>query len=100
LSIFRNLSKLNKAKGKVAKVEQNIEKLIRENKELEERLKEVQSTQFVEKEIRDKLGLAKEGEIVVVLPDEEILRKLAPKIEEEETELPDPNWKKWIKLFL
>ena len=44
--------------------------------------------------------MAKEGEIVVILPDEHILRKLAPDREIEEEVLPDPNWKKWMKLFL
>ena len=97
---MRNISKINKAKEKVVKVEQNIEKLKEDNKELEEKLGEVQSTQFIEKQIRDKLGLAKEGEIIVVLPNEDVLRRLAPKIEEDETKLPDPNWKKWMNLFM
>ncbi len=43
--------------------------------------------------------MAKEGEIIIVLPDEEILGTLAPNLEEEEEALPDPNWKKWLKLF-
>jgi hypothetical protein len=41
----------------------------------------------------------KEGEVIVVLPDEDILRKLAPLLPTEENTLPEPNWKKWEKLF-
>ena len=44
--------------------------------------------------------MAKEGEIVVILPDPETVRKFAPSIYTEEEPLPDPNWKKWLKLFL
>ena len=66
---------------------------------MEQRLAEVKGEEYIEKQLRDNLGLAKEGEIVVVLPDEEILRKIAPSVPEEEDILPDPTWKKWLKLF-
>ena len=42
----------------------------------------------------------KDGETIVVLPEEETLRKMAPRFEREEEVLPDPTWKKWVKLFL
>jgi 2-phospho-L-lactate guanylyltransferase (CobY/MobA/RfbA family) len=77
-----------------------VKELQRENRKLKRDLQEKESEEFIEKELRNKLNLAKKGEIVVVLPDEEILRKLAPERVEEEEALPDPNWKKWLKLFL
>ncbi len=73
--------------------------LKKENEELQKRLTETQSPVYIERELRDKLGLAKRGEVVVVLPDAEILKRLAPKSSEEEDFLPDPTWKKWAKLF-
>ena len=63
-------------------------------------MEKVQSDIYIEKQMRDKLGLAKEEEVVIIMPDEEILRKLAPTYPEEEQTLPDPNWKKWAQLFL
>jgi hypothetical protein len=69
------------------------------NAELGKRLAEVKSQDYIEKQLRDKLGLAKPGEIVVVMPDADTLRKLAPKPVEEEAVLPDPTWKKWLRLF-
>ena len=33
------------------------------------------SDEFIEKQLRDKLGLAKKGEIILILPDEETLKK-------------------------
>lgn len=99
VSLFRNVQRVNKAKERIKEAEEELVELEKEKEELEVRLEFVQSDQFIEKQLRDNLGLAKEGEVVVVLPDEEILRKLAPKHVEEEETLPDPNWKKWYKLF-
>ena len=99
LSLAKNVLKINKANQKIEEAEEKVAKLKKENAELEDRLSQVQSEAYIEQQLRDKLGLAKEGEIVVVLPDEETLRKLAPKPVEEEETLPDPNWKRWIHLF-
>src|SRR3990170_4508136 len=87
LSFYKNIGRV-----------QEIKRMTKE-KDLEKKLEEVKSDDYIEKQIRDKLGLAKEGEIVVVLPPPEVVRKLAPKIEEQEDTLPDPNWKKWFHLF-
>lgn len=99
LSLIRNISKIADAEKRISKAQQRVEKLRKENEETERRLAEVKGEEYIEKQLRDKLGLAKEGEIVVVLPDEETLRKIAPGIAEEEDVLPDPTWKKWLKLF-
>lgn len=99
LSLIRNISKIAGAEKRISKAQERVEKLRKENKETERRLAEVRGEEYIEKQLRDKLGLAKEGEIVVVLPDEETLRKIAPGIAEEEDVLPDPTWKKWLKLF-
>ena len=99
LSFARNIARINRATSKIEEAQENVEKLKQDNRKLKERLESVKTQEYREKQLRDKLGLAKEGEVVVVLPDEEILRKLAPSYEEEEETLPDPNWKKWLKLF-
>lgn len=98
-SLIRNILKAVEANKRIEKMQGRVEKLKEENKELEEKLAITKSEEFIEKQLRDKLGLAKEGEIVIVLPDEKILETLAPSLEEEEETLPDPNWKKWLKLF-
>jgi cell division protein FtsB len=64
-----------------------------ENKFLKEKLLYVKSEDFVETEAREKLGLVKEGEyIVVASPPAEMKPPQAP-IEEA------PNWKKWWEVF-
>lgn len=68
------------------------------NTELKNQLKEVASKEYIEKQARDKLGLAKEGEVVVVIPEEKIKQVLGlSKDEKNEEKL--PNWLGWLRLF-
>jgi len=73
--------------------------LEKENEDLKNQIALAQGPDFVEREIRNKLGLVKTGEAIVVLPDIETLRQLAPQMLKEGDSLPDPNWKKWLHLF-
>ncbi len=99
VSLIRNILRINQANKEILEAEKIVDEAIAENNELKVKVEELRSPEFQEVQLRDKLDLAKEGEIVVVLPDEEILRKLAPKRIEEENILPDPTWRRWLKLF-
>jgi len=99
LSLLGNIRKISEADKKIKAKEAQVEKLRQENEEIKKRLEGVTSETYIEKQLRDSLGLSKEGEIVIVLPDKETLKSLAPKLEEEENSLPDTNWKMWLKLF-
>ncbi len=100
LSLVRNIQKIRNANEKIDNAEKKLEDLNKESLLLQKKLKEVESTNFIVKEARDKLGLAKEGEIVLILPEDEVLRKLSPKdINGEEIMLTEENWKEWFKLF-
>jgi cell division protein FtsB len=98
-SLIRSLSRITKSKDRIGEARSRVEKLQKENEELKVKLDTSQSEAFIESQLRDKLGLAKEGEIVIVLPEASILRQVAPKFEYEEEVLPDPTWKQWLKLF-
>lgn len=98
-SFIKSIKRIREGDTLIEKTRVKLEKLNEENKKLEDQLKITQSEDFVEKQLRDKLGLAKEGEIVLVLPDNETLKKLAPVIPGEEEVALKPNWKKWIDLF-
>jgi len=100
VSLVRNIIRAINIKSKIKEEEKKVLILKQERDELEKKVAEAESDAYVEKQLRDKLGLAKEGEIILVLPEDEILRKIAPIISEEEDILPDPNWKKWLKLFI
>ncbi len=99
-SLVKSITKIVGSDSKIADAAQKVNQLKRENERLSNELKNVQSVQFIEGEARDKLGLAKKGEIVVVLPDASTLRILAPHETEEQKTLPDPVWRKWLKLFM
>jgi len=99
LSLFRNILKVNEAKNRVQREKERVVKLEQEGRILEEELKKMQGNEFLETQLRDKLGLAKKGESVVILPDPETLKKLVPEIPDEKDYLPDPPYKKWLKIF-
>lgn len=67
------------------------------NRELKKRLSEIKSQDFIEQQARDKLGLAKEGETLVIIPDEKINQVLGVAKQVVEPRL--PNWQGWLKLF-
>ncbi|MFV1917260.1 MAG: septum formation initiator family protein [Patescibacteria group bacterium] len=98
-SLVRNLLRIRQANMKIIVAEETVVELRKDSEYLRSRVEKLKSDEYKEKQLRDKLGLAKEGEIIVVLPEDEILRKLTPKRVEEEETLPDPNWKKWLHLF-
>lgn len=91
LSVVR----LVRAGDRVRQAERELEAEEALGKELSEQLKYVQSDEFVEKEAREKLGLGKSGEVVVVLP---ILEQKSPSFAKA-TE-GDANWVKWGRLYL
>lgn len=98
-TLSRNIQRIRAINRLIEEREEKIMKLKRENEEFEAKLKEQSSQEFIEKQLRDKLGLAKEGEIVVILPPEDVVRSFAPKFEKDVETLPDSNWKKWAHLF-
>ena len=100
VSTIRNIGRVRSINSAVQAEKDKVEKMKEENATLEAQIAETQGSAFIEKQIRDKLGLAKEGEAIVVLPDAEILKKLAPRTPIEQNSLPDPNWRKWVKLFI
>jgi cell division protein FtsB len=99
MSLWSNISRMKSVNLKIEKEKEKVEKIKKENEELQKDLEFVQSGEYIEKQLRENLGMAKEDEVVVILPEEEIVKKFAPRIDEEE-EIPlEPNWKKWMQLF-
>jgi cell division protein FtsB len=100
-SLYKNIARLEKAKSRIDKVQESVDQLKSENQKLEEKIKYAESEEYIEKQIRDNLGRAKEGEAIVILPDPEIVKKYAPKVEEETDAIETKkNWQKWLELFI
>lgn len=98
-SLFKGFKRIREGQNIINKNIVNLEKIEAEKNRLEEQLKISESEEYVEKQLRNKLGLVKEGEIVIVLPEASIVKKLSPVIPEEEVSKPKPNWQKWLELF-
>lgn len=98
-SLVKSIKRIQMGNTVIEKTKIKIEKVNEENKKLSEQLKITQSEEFLEKQLRNKLGLAKEGEIILVLPEASVVRKLSPIIPMEEEIKPKSNWQKWMELF-
>ena len=80
---------------KVVEAQQKLEALKRENEDLRNEFSYKKSDRFAEGEIRNKLGLARPGEDVYVVPKEESSQQLAVSSQQNQK----PNWQKWRDLF-
>lgn len=98
-SMLKSLKRIKEGDILIEKTKSRLEKINEENKKLSEQLQITESEDFIEKQLRDKLGLAKEGEIILVLPEPEIVKKLAPVLPKDEEVKLKPNWQKWLELF-
>lgn len=98
-SLIKSLKRIREGNTVIEKTKIKLSKINEENKKLEKTLQVVQSEGFIEKQLRDKLGLAKNEEIILVLPEADIVKRLSPQIPEEEEIKPKPNWQKWLELF-
>jgi cell division protein FtsB len=71
------ISELQRARQRVAVLQQDIERLRTENQQLAEQVHNLRNSTFsVEKIAREDLGMAREGEIVYVVEEEERNDKL------------------------
>jgi len=98
-SLIKSYTRLKKGDALIDRNRIKLEKIKVENQRLEDELKKVQSSDYVEAEIRNKYGLVKAGEAVVVLPDPEIVKKLSPQIPDDIEVKPKSNVLKWWNLF-
>lgn len=100
LTVTRGVARLISSGGRVEEARERLEEAKTKQNALKEQLEAITSDLYREKVARDQLGLAKPGEIVIMLPNEEILRRLSPRlVDSESLKPPEPNWKKWAKLF-
>ncbi len=93
-NLVHSIYDLYRKKDLIETAKQEIDSEKVENMQLRAKLTEVQDAGFVEREARDKLFMSRQGESVVVLPNE-VLRATA----EAEPRDTRANWEKWWDLF-
>lgn len=74
-----------------------LKRLEDENIRLKGELIYSESPFFVEQEARNRLGLGREGEAVILMPNDKF--QMTNEKTEEKTVVNLPNWKKWWRLF-
>jgi hypothetical protein len=74
--------------------QKDLNHLLKENKELSRQLKDSQSDSYVERIARDKLGLVKDGEAIILLP-----KSPGGTGTGATNDAQKPNWQKWWSLF-
>lgn len=90
LGAFKSGERLSVAADAVYKLESK-------NRELKNQLAQIKSPAFIEQQARNKLGLSKKGETVVIIPEEKLKQVLGESVES----IPRlPNWQGWLKVFL
>lgn len=98
VSLSRSIIDIWQKGGLLDKEEERLAKARLENEELAKELERLQSPEYIEKQAREKLGLGREGEVVVVLPPQvgspspEV--KIAPKQPEKAV------WQQWVSFLL
>lgn len=93
MTSVRALVGLWQAGDKITVRERALVTLERENRSLLAEQAKASSSGFVEKMARDKLGLSKPGEEVIVVPEELVAERSVASV------AAVPNWKKWVKLW-
>lgn len=74
-----------------------LKRLEAEQARLQKEFEYAQSPEFIEQEARNRLGLAREGETVVLMPNDKL--PMINGATEEKIQENVPNWKRWWKLF-
>lgn len=82
--------------GIVSERKRQLAEVQAENQRLKQEIAFADSPEFLERVARDKLGLAKEGETVVLMSSPAAVRALRPATE---PEADAPSWRLWWKLF-
>lgn len=97
VGLIRNIFHLLKSQERIDEAKNSLREVEAENRRLKNQKRVFESQEFVEKEVRDKLFMAKENEAVVILPPE--IKDLKDEIINPKTQEAKPNWKKWLEVF-
>ena len=94
IGIVRSVYTLSQKKWIMVERRQVLTQLTDRNQQLQQELKEATGPAFIEQAARDKLGLVKQGETVVIMDKSQILNA-----NNQQNLLELPSWKQWWQLF-
>jgi len=87
-----NLSRMGKI---IEQTQEKLQQVKQQQEDLNRQLVKTESREYVEKEVRNKLNLSRENEVVIILPS------VSPILQPTPTSIDAlANWQKWVKVFL
>ena len=95
-NLLMQITQAVKSGERLSQATEQLYKLQNENKELKKKLARIQSLDFIEAEARDKLGLSKKGETVVIIPEDKLKLVMGAS---QSAQIRLPNWLGWLKVF-
>lgn len=101
VNLSRGVWGLWQARERVIKAQQKVDNLRAEKEKLEEDLKYQLSDEYAEREIRDKLNLAKPGETVLIIPPVTPIATPSTILTQPKNDFIDqPIWRRWVRVIL
>lgn len=101
-SLAQNLLGLTKMDERMVVTQQELARIRAENQQLVAESDGIASGRLDEAAIRERLGMVKPGETLVLVPDELVTKaeEVVAQMPEKEIEAPKPVWRQWLALFL
>lgn len=96
-SLGRQVYEVLKISERITEETEKLTRLQQQNQELRKKLGYVESGEFIERQARDKLNLARENEVVMVISPKEIDQILQEGREKQVEKI--PYWLGWLKVF-
>jgi len=106
LSIIVFAASVIQTSGKIKKINKEVDdrvnklaELQKEKEKMQKKYEEVTSQEYMETQLRNQLNMSKSNEIILVLPEDELLRKLSPTDGDENEIDTMPNYLRWAEVF-
>ena len=97
INFSKDIIKLLGRKDRIKQAENRLTEVKKQNTDLKEQKNQYQQDEFFESEARDKLLMAKQGEVIVILPEE--LKNLKDEVIEKTQVNIKPVWQQWLEIF-
>lgn len=96
-NLFRQILNTLGSSDRLNYLIEEVQRLEAKNKDLKQKLEQTKSIGFIEEQARNKLGLGKEGETLVIIAENKFKEILGASKSAVEARL--PNWQGWLRLF-
>jgi len=96
-NLLRQISGTAGSSDRLNQMIEDVHKLEAKNKDLRQKLEQIKSIGFIEEQARNKLGLGRDGETVVIITEQRLKEILGASESAVISRL--PNWLGWWRLF-